>query len=355
MGTIEDVAREAGVSIATVSRVLNGSTRVNADAAARVLTAVEKLQYRPSHAARTLRAQRATTIGLLISDIQNPFFTGLVRGVEDIAQQHGYSVILCNSDEDPEKERQYVDVLCAEHVAGAIVVPASERSRSFQRLREHNIPIVAVDRRLEGRVADAVLVDNLRGAHDAVAHLLAAGYRRIGLITGPISTTTGKQRREGYRRALAEAGAPRDPELERVGTFKESSGADMALELLSLDPPIDALFIANNLMTLGALETVHARGLRIPEDVAVVAFDDVPWANLAGISLTTVSQPVYELGATAALRLFQRMQGNAELSHQEIVLSPIICVRGSSRPLVTHGTASTPRARVSDAGVTETP
>jgi LacI family transcriptional regulator len=332
MGTIDDVAREAGVSIATVSRVLNGSTRVNADATSRVLAAVEKLQYRPSHAARALRAQRATTIGLLISDIQNPFFTGLVRGVEDIAQQHGHSVILCNSDEDPKKERQYVDVLCAEHVAGAIIVPASEHSQSFQRFRELNIPLVAVDRRLEGRTTDAVLVDNVRGAYDAVLHLTAAGYRRIGLITGPIATTTGKHRREGYRRALAEAGISRDPTLERIGTFKERSGAELAAELLALDPPIDALFITNNLMTLGALETLHARGVRIPDDVAVVAFDDAPWASLPPISLTTVSQPVYELGTTAANRLFQRMQENAELSHQEIVLSPTLCIRRSSRP-----------------------
>ena len=350
MGTIEDVAREAKVSIATVSRVLNGSTRVNADAAARVVAAVEKLQYRPSHAARALRAQRASTIGLLISDIQNPFFTGLVRGVEDVAQQHGYSVILCNSDEDPRKERQYVDVLCAEHVAGAIVVPASERSNSFQRFREFAIPVVTVDRRLDGRTTDAVLVDNVRGAHDAVAHLVAGGYRRIGLITGPISTTTGRQRRDGYRHALSEAGIPFDPTLECIGTFKEGSGADLAAGLLSLDPPIDALFIANNLMTLGALETLQAHRLRIPGDVAVVAFDDVPWAELASISLSTVSQPVYELGTTAAHRLFQRMQEkqeNGELSHQEIVLSPNLRIRGSSRPLSTAGaaeaTTNTPR------------
>lgn len=332
MANIQDVAKRAGVSIATVSRVLNGTVTVNPQAAERVRAAAQALQYRPNHAARALRASRAMIIGLLISDIQNPFFTALIRSVEDVAQREGYSVILCNSDENPRKERQYVEVLCAEQVAGAIVVPTNERSRAMQLFRERHIPVVAVDRRIADRHVDVVLVDNSAGARAGVAHLIANGYRRIGLITGPPNTTTGRERREGYRQALDAAGLAHDPDLERHGAFKEQSGRVLTTQLLDLTPPIDALFSANNLLTLGALEALHARALRVPDDIAVVGFDEMPWAALSTVSLTTITQPVYDLGSTAAMRLFQRLYQRDVFTRQEIILAPTLRIRGSSRP-----------------------
>ncbi|MDQ2905782.1 MAG: LacI family DNA-binding transcriptional regulator [Ktedonobacteraceae bacterium] len=332
MANIQEVAKLAGVSISTVSRVLNGTARVNAEVAARVRAAVEELHYQPSRAARTLQTNRSQIIGLLITDIQNPFFTTLIRGIEDVAQHNGYSVILCNSDEDAAKERQYIEVLCAERVAGAIVVATNERQRDLKLFQEHNIPILAVDRRIAGHDTDMVLVDNVRGAREAVAHLVANGYRRIGMITGPLTTTTGRERLEGYRLALREAGIEHDAQLERVGSFKEESGRQLAGELLELKPGIDALFVGNNLMTLGALEALYIRHLRVPDDIAVVGFDEMPWATLSAISLTTVTQPVYELGSTAALRLFQRLQTPTAFTRQEIVLAATLRIRGSSRP-----------------------
>jgi LacI family transcriptional regulator len=332
MATIQDVARRAAVSIATVSRVLNGNTTVNPAMAERVRAAAEALQFRPSHAARALRTNRSAIIGLLISDIRNPFFTTLIRGVEDVAQRNGYSLILCNSDEDPRKERQYVAVLCAEQVAGAIVVPTRERQPAMQLFREHHIPVVAVDRRLADRHVDAVLVDNVRGAREAVGHLIANGYRRIGLITGPTTTTTGRERLDGYRQALQAAGIPYDPALERCGSFTEDSGKLLASELLDLPSSVEALFVTNNLLTLGALEALFARALRVPDDVAVVCFDEMPWAALSTVSLTTVTQPVYDLGSTAATRLFQRLQNPGAFTRQEIVLAPTLRIRDSSRP-----------------------
>lgn len=331
MTTIQDVAKHAGVSIATVSRVLNGTAYVNAEITVRVREVAKALEYQPSRAARALRGNRTTIIGLLISDIQNPFFTTLIRGIEDVAQRNGYSLILCNSDEDPQKERQYIEVLCAEHVAGAIVVPTSERQRNLRLFQEHDIPLVSVDRRVKDSTTDAVLVDNVRGAYDAVTHLIANGYRRIGIITGPITTTTGRERLEGYRKALYEATIPGDPSLERIGSFKEDSGQQLTQELLNLENPVDALFTANNLMTMGALEALHIRNLRIPDDVAIVGFDEMPWAALSAISLTTVTQPVYEIGSTAALRLFQRLESPSVFTKQEIVLAPTLRLRGSSR------------------------
>lgn len=331
MATIQDVARQAGVSISTVSRVINGTAAVTPEVAARVRAIIEALDYRPSSAARTMRAQRSKIIGLLISDIQNPFFTGLIRGVEDVAQLNGYSLILCNSDENPHKERQYVEVLCAEQVAGVIVVPTREHMRALRLFREHHIPVVAADRRVEDRDVDAVLVDNVGGAREAVAHLVANGYRRIGIVTGPLTTTSGRERLEGYHQALRDAGIPLDPAIERSGSFQEESGRRLTEELLDLEVPIDALFTANNLITLGALEALHARHLAVPDDIALVSFDEVPWAALSAISLTTVTQPVYDLGSTAATRLFQRLQHGSSLTRQEIVLAPALCVRGSSQ------------------------
>jgi DNA-binding LacI/PurR family transcriptional regulator len=332
MTTIQDVAKHAGVSNATVSRVLNGTAYVNPEIIARVREAAKELHYQPSRAARALRGSRTSIIGLLISDIQNPFFTTLIHSIEQEAQRHGYSVLLCNSDENPQRERQNIEMLCSEHVAGAIVVPTHEQPRELREFQKHDIPIIAVDRRVKDRTTDAVLVDNVRGAYEGVTHLITNGYRRIGVVTGPLSTTTGRERLEGYRKALDEAAITHDPSLERIGSFREDSGQQLTNELLNLNPPIDALFTANNLMTLGALEAIHKRNLRIPEDIAIVGFDEMPWAALSAISLTTVTQPVYEIGSTAALRLFQRIENPSALTKQELVLAPTLRIRGSSRP-----------------------
>lgn len=334
MANIQDVAKHAGVSIATVSRVLNGSARVSAGIKKRVEDAMEALSYEPNPAARSLRRNRSRIIGLLISDIQNPFFMGLIRGVEDQALRHEYSLILCNSSESPQREQQYLDVLYAERVAGVIVVPTREHlgEETRKRFCERGIPIVAVDRRLKDKNIDAVLVDNLRGAREAVAHLVANGYRRVGVITGPQRVTTGRERLEGYRLALQDAGIPFDPALERHGPFNAETGRTLAEELLGLEPPIDALFVGNNLMTLGAMGAIRERNLRLPADLALVGYDDIQWAEVGPVSLTTVIQPVYELGSTAALRLFQRLQNPTMESKQEIILAPELRVRASSNP-----------------------
>lgn len=331
MTTIDDVAEHAGVSTTTVSRVLNGTVSVNAEMTARVRASVEALHYRPNRAARALRARRAKTVGLLISDIQNPFFTALIRGVEDVVQHNGYSLVLCNSDEDPRKELQYLEVLCAEQVSGAIIVPTNELQPGLKLFREQRIPVVTIDRRIKDRETDAILVDNVRGAREAVTHLIQNGYRRVGIITGPMTTTTGSERLEGYRQALVNAGVEYDLTLVRCGSFREDSGRLLAEELLDLDQPVDALFVGNNAMSFGVFTAIDSRGLRVPEDIGMVGFDDMPWASLRAISLTTVAQPVYELGNTAASRLFQRLLHPHTFSRQEIVLSPWLCVRESSR------------------------
>jgi DNA-binding LacI/PurR family transcriptional regulator len=336
MATIEDVAKHARVSIATVSRVLNGSAGVGDETRKRVEAAIAALDYRPNPAARSLRSNRSRIIGLLISDIQNPFFAALIRGVEDEALRHEYSLILCNSDESPQREQQYLEVLYLERVAGIIVVPTREQLAQDirKRYRDRGIPIVTVDRRVKDQDIDAVLSDNVLGGHEAVAHLIANGYRRIGAVTGPQAVTTGRERLEGYRKALHEAGIPLDPALERSGAFTVASGRELTEQLLDLTPPPDAIFAGNNLLTLGALHAIHDRDLKVPDDIALVGYDDIPWAELGTISLTTVTQPVYELGSTAALRLFQRMTTPPDQiqGRREIILAPTLRVRGSSGP-----------------------
>ncbi len=336
MANIQEVAKQAGVSISTVSRVLNGTARVNDEVKERVYEAIQKLDYRPSRAARSLRANSSTIIGLLISDLQNPFFMEIIKGVEDTAQRNGYSVILCNSDEDALREQRYLEVLFDERVAGAIIVPTHEQLQGLRRFQEHNIPIVALDRRIKDTSIDAVLANNVRGASEAVTHLIENGYRRIGVISGPKSTTTGRERLEGYRQALHQAGITPDPALERCGPYKAEAGRHLAESLLHLDPPIDALFACYNMVTLGAMDALHAHNLRIPDDIALVGYDEMPWASLGAISLTTVVQPAYEMGSSAALRLFQRLQNHGEFTRQEIILTPTLRIRGSSQPRITH-------------------
>lgn len=338
--TIREVAAHAKVSIATVSRVLNGAASVDETMAARVRAACAALQYQPNPAARTLAGGRSAIVALLVTDVQNPFFMELVRGVEDMLRRHGFLLILCNSAEDRSRERQYIEALYAEHVAGVIIVPTHERQPALQAFIDRGIPVVAVDRRVRHRAIDAILVDNVSAAHEAVTLLITHGYQRIGIITGPIGTTTAQQRLDGYRLALSEAGGAPDARLERRGSFTTESGRQLTAELLALDPPIEALFTANNRMTMGAFEAIHARGLRVPEDIALVGFDDVPWIPPGSISVTTVTQPAYELGSTAALRLIQHLQHPGQKARQEIVLSHDVRVGDSSRARINASAAS---------------
>ncbi len=304
--TAKDVAKQAGVSIATVSRVVNNVGSVSPRVTKRVKHAVDALGYQPSRTAQRLRAKRSRVIGLIISDIQNPFFTSVVRGIEDQAYDHGYSLVLCNSDEDPEKERLYVDVMGAE-VAGVILATMTEDNPRVHSLIDRGIPVVALDRRIKNKTIDSVLVDNIEGAVAAVSHLIELGHRRIGFISGPLTTTTFEERRDGYLRALREHGIPIRRTLMCFGDSKQTGGYACAKALLGLNPPLTALFAASNLATLGALHAIRERGLKIPDDISIISFDDMSFAPLMQPPLTVVVQPTYELGQKAAQLLLERL------------------------------------------------
>jgi ribose transport system ATP-binding protein len=275
-----------------------------------------------------LRTRTTVTWAVVIADIQNPFFSSVVRGIEDVAREAGYSVVLRNSDEDVGKEAEQFDSLASARTAGVILSPASVSDTRIEALLDQGIPVVAIDRRMESALVDTVLVDNVEGGRQATAHLVSLGRRRIACITGSLSTTTGAERLAGYRAALADAGVSLDKELVRVSDFKEAGGYQAASELLALADPPDALFVANNLMTLGAFEALRDRGIAIPEQVALVGFDDEPWMAFATPSVTVVAQPTYELGVAAAKRLLDRVSGSVEEA-QEMVLKPELRVRQS--------------------------
>ena len=327
---LKDVARHAGVSASTVSRVLTNSPLVNADTRDRVRQAMDALEYRPNRVARRLRGDtaQASLIGLVVPDIQNPFFAEVARGVERAAQESGYMVFVGNSDEDEVVEARYLELMRAERVDGIILPASSDNAKAVTALARGGLPVVCVDRRLPRAALDTVVADNVEGAYAAVAHLLHIGHRRVGFIGGRPQLSTTQERLEGYRRALADRGIAIDDTLVRAGDSRASGGCAMTAELLALAHPPTALLVGNNLMTLGALETIHAAGLRIPDDVAVVGYDDMPWATAFNPPLTAVRQPGRELGRRAAELLLARIDDPSR-STTLVTLKPELVVRQS--------------------------
>jgi LacI family transcriptional regulator len=329
VATIADVARLAQVSTATVSRVINGNTEVDPVLTDRVRIAIGELNYRPSRVARSLRTRRSSVLAVIISDIRNPFFTDMVRGIEDVAYAHNYSLVLCNAEDDPAKESDYLRLAVDEHMAGVVLAPASPTDTDLKTLRAAGVPVVTVDRRLVDDDIDRVLIDNVGGAATAVEHLWQSGFRRIGCVSGPVALSTGEDRLAGYRKGLAAHGVDYDEQLVAFGDFHEESGIRAMRQLLALPEPPDAVFVANNLMTLGALDAIASTSLRVPEDIAIVGFDDMAWAPLLRPPLTTVGQPTYDVGAETARMLLSRLSGYAGPA-REVVLSPQLFVRASS-------------------------
>lgn len=327
--TIKDVAQRAGVSTATVSRVLNNAGNVDPEKLERVEAAIVELRYRRNLVARGLRTQRSHIFSLLCSDIENPFFTSICRAIEDVASRAGFSVLICNTDGDLAKEREYIDMLAAQSVSGVIISPTSSTRTDVAPLVRQHIPMVAVDRRLPVDT-DSVFVDNRLGAYEATRHLIEAGARRIACVTGPKTAMTAQDRLAGYRDALAEAGIRSAASLIRHADFKDAGGYAATRELMSKQAPPDAFFVANNRMTTGALLALKDLGIRVPDDVAIVGFDDLAWADLVNPSISTVRQPTYELGRAAAQLLLDRISDGLPPQHRTLVLKPELIVRASS-------------------------
>jgi LacI family transcriptional regulator len=327
--TISDVASRAGVSPATVSRVIQGAKNVNPATRERVQLAIEELGYVPSAVARSLRSKRTRSLALIVSDVTNTFWTTVARGVEDVAQRHGYSVLLCNSDENLAKQDQYLDFVIGQQVDGVIIAPFDADARHLDKLRRRNIPTVIVDRRIDGWDVDSVSSDSLSGARALVQHLIGLSHRRIAAISGPAITSTAEDRVAGYCMALVEAGIPLDPRLIKRGEYRNATGKEFTHELLDDGLEPTAIFAANNLIAMGVVDAVEERGLQIPQDLALVCFDDLPNASHLFPFLTVVAQPVYDLGMNAAQLLLSRLASQVPLQPRQVVLPVRLIVRHS--------------------------
>jgi LacI family transcriptional regulator len=301
---------------------------VDPDLVVRVLLAAKELGYRPNGMARNLRRQASAVLVLIISDVENPFFTAIARGVEDVAQAAGYSVVLCNADDDPAKERRYLDVALQERVAGVILSPAGTQT-DVSVLHEHPMPVVAVDRPLPGPPNDTVLVDTRQAARAATLHLVEQGYQRIACVTGPSGVRTADDRLAGYRDALRSAKHRGSAALVRRADYRAAGAMRATVELLGQQDPPDAVLVANSAMAIGTLEALAELELRAGRDVGVVSFDDAPWAHLVVPPLTVMSQPAYAIGMMAAQLLLARI-GDDSREPTTTTLSAHLIERGSS-------------------------
>ncbi|MEM0961400.1 MAG: LacI family DNA-binding transcriptional regulator [Bacteroidota bacterium] len=329
MATLKDVAERAHVSFSTVSRAINHPDKVKASTRQRVEAAIRDLGFTPHRAARRLRGQavHAQIFGLLIPDIENPFYSGIVRGVEERAFAEGYAVILSNTNEDAGRERFYLEVLRQEAAAGAILPPFREGAESELSAEALGFPVVYFDRRPTHPDADTVVVDNEQGAFEAVDHLVRLGHRQIGLIAASLDLSTSRERADGWRRALTVHGLDADDALVRTGEPRPEAGYLLALGLLRDDQPT-ALFVGNNVLTMGVLDAVQELGLRIPEDLALVTFDDPPWTRLVAPPLTAVRQPTFDIGRQAADLLMARI-AEPDRQPETVTLQTELVVRSS--------------------------
>jgi LacI family fructose operon transcriptional repressor len=279
--------------------------------------------------ARSLRSQHSNTIGLIVSDIRNPFFTSISRAVEDTAYEQGFSVFLCNTDENPEKETIYLNLMQDANVAGAIFSPTRQTVANFTP-SNLNFPTVTVDRTIPGGDVDAVVLDNVDAGYRLTAHLIENGYRRIAALCGEMSST-GREREAGYEKALRAHGLAPITELVKYVQPRIEAGLAATLKMLDLAQPPDALFTANSLLAAGALQAIRERKLTIPDDIALVTFDETTWASLVQPAITLIAQPTYEIGKTAAELLLQRVTDPTRATRQ-VILKGQLLVRGSSAP-----------------------
>lgn len=331
--TMQDVARRADVSTATVSRVISGHPAVAAKYRIQVEAAIRELGYRPNRLARNLRKQRTDMIGVVVSDIENPHFAQMIYAAEAEVYRHGYRVLLCNTDENREKQASYLRVLADERPLGVLLAPCDPAGAEIGQLLDQGVSVVAFDRAVLDPRADSVLPDNIGASKLAVDHLVETGHRRIALIGTSPAVQTGAERLAGYRAAIVDAGL--EARWESAG-FRVESAESAANRLLERWPDTDAIIAGNNLVAVGALRALRERGILVPDEVGFVCFDDPAWAELIDPPLTTLAQPLRAMVAAAVRLLIDDIQGRRR-QPERLVFSLDLRVRRSSRPLAVAG------------------
>jgi len=328
--TMRDVAERAGVSVTSVSHVINETRPVSYEVRERVLAAMEELGYQPNLLARSLRSGKTHTIGTIVPDSADPFFAEVARGIEDTAFENGYSLILCNSDRNLGKEAFYTNVLVEKRVDGILFLAAGVSTERILDLQRRGMPVVVVDRELPAANVDSVVTDNAGGGWSATRHLIDLGHRRIGHIAGPSDLRLSEYRSTGYCKALLEeAGITADENLVVRGDFDFESGHRAARQLLANDQRPTAIFACNDIMAIGAICAAAQLDLRVPEDLSVVGYDDIPLASYSNPPLTTVAQPIYDMGVVAASMLLERLHDPGGPARQ-LVLDVELQIRQST-------------------------
>jgi len=339
-----DVARHAHVALGTVSHVLNHPERVSEAKRARVHAAIAELGYVRNESARLLRSGQSSTVGLVVLDMRNPFFTDVARGAQDAAEAAGLQVILCNTDEDPGREQSHLSALVEHGALGVLVVPSDSETERYNLLRSRSIPFVFVDRTVDAPIACSVGVADVAGAAAAVSHLLALGHRRIAMLTGHTRLSQVRDRIEGARVAVRQAGLPDDTlQLVDCPTLTFADGLDAARRVLGTTPHPTAIFCTNDLLALGVLQVMTQQGISVPDEISVVGYDDIDFAAAAAVPLTSVRQPSNQLGRIALELLLAEVAasetGQAH-EHHRVVFTPELVVRSSSGPPPDPQTAS---------------
>lgn len=330
--TIYDVAREAGVSMATVSRVVNGNPNVKPLTRKKVLAAIERLGYRPNAVARGLASKKTTTVGVIIPDISSLFFSELARGIEDIATMYKYNIILCNSDQRMEKELQLINTLLEKQVDGLLFMGAEIKEDHLQALTSTSVPTVLAATRDADNVLPSVSIDHYQSGYDATEALVQRGHKRIAMITGPLNDPlSGLMRFEGYKKALIDAGIGLVDELVATGNLFYESGLSLTKQFLQLPEPPTAIFAANDEMAIGAIHAIQDSGLNVPGDIEVIGHDNIRLVEMVRPRLTSVVQPMYDIGAVA-MRLLTKYMNNEHVEEHVVLLPHRIEYRESTRP-----------------------
>jgi LacI family transcriptional regulator len=328
--TLKDVARIAGVSPASVSHVINKTKKLSAKTESEVLKAVEQLKYQPNNVAKSLRVQKTNLIAVMISDITNPFFANIVRAIEQELAKFDYNMLLCNTDQDTEKEKLYLDIMLSKRVDGIIVSSAQGYGDHFKNFDDFGIPLVFLNRYPEHVYANTVVTDNYTGAYMATNHLIQHGYQSIAIISGPDNIMTGLDRLKGYRKCLTEQGLDFNASLVYNGDFRVESGYENMKKIMQATKHRpEAVFISNNQMTLGAYKYIKENGFSIPSDISIVGYDDSNWGTVVDPPLSTVRQPSEELGRRAANLIMECILANKVLEKKSILLQPELIVRKS--------------------------
>jgi LacI family transcriptional regulator len=332
MPTLLDVAKRAGVAPITVSRVINSSGYVSESTKNRVEAAVKELGYVPNTLARGLRSKRTNTLALIVTDITNPYFTLMARGVEDAAGESGWTVIYCNTDESQAKEERYANLLAQRKVDGVLLVPACSNAKTIRFLESNGVMVVILDRRVLEAETDLVCSDSENSAKSLIELLIGEGHTKIVMITGPKDVSTSVDRVAGYQQALTGAGL-RENELVYYGAFNQQSGYELTFQAMNHTPRPTAIFGANNFITIGIIKALHDLNMDVPRDVSVVGFDDLPESMLVRPFLTVAMQPAYEMGRSATELLLKRISGDLSEDCQEIILPAEIIERESIGPV----------------------